>query len=522
LLFANTSLIQQVVLFLSLDGAHCTGTIPLYYVAIQPTGKRAEILFFRSSPKRKVMVIGLDCADPVLVFDRWLADLPNIKRVLEAGVHGKLRSITPPITVPAWMCMMTSRDPGELGIYGFRNRCDYGYKKLAVANSTSIKEDTIWDVLSREGKDCIVIGVPPTYPVKPLRGNLISCFLTPGSQSQYTYPYDLRPEIQRLAGDYMVDVKGFRTDKKEWLLSQIYEMTTKRFTVARHLLKTRPWDFFMMVEMGTDRIHHGFWQFMDAEHVLYAGDANPFREAIHEYYRYVDSLIGELLEFADANTRVLIVSDHGAKRMNGSIALNEWLVQNGYLKLKRYASGPTRFDELEVDWPHTQAWGEGGYYGRICLNVEGREPQGCVPVHEYGSLRMKLKEELESLGDDQGRPIGTRVVLSDEVYKQTRNVAPDLSVFFGDLYWRSSGMVGVGKIHSKENDTGPDGANHNWDGIFLMAEGKDLIRNKNNPSAPAQGMRLYDVAPTILDAFKISPLPHMQGEAIDQAFAAAV
>jgi len=460
------------------------------------------------------MVIGLDCADPELVFGSWLSDLPNIKRVFDAGVHGKLRSVTPPITVPAWMCMMTSRDPGELGIYGFRNRSEYGYDKLSVANSASIKEETVWDILGRDGKNSIVIGVPPTYPVKPLRGSLISCFLTPGSQSQFTYPHDLRPEVQRLVGDYMVDVKGFRTDKKKWLLSQIYEMTTKRFTVAKHLLKTRPWDFFMMVEMGTDRIHHGFWQFMDARHILYAGEENPFRNAIYEYYKYLDSLVGELLEFADANTRVMIVSDHGAKRMDGAIAINEWLLQKGYLALKQYPSAPTRFEELEVDWPRTQAWGEGGYYGRISLNIEGREPEGSVPKHAYDTLRGKLKEELEALGDSEGRPIGTRVILSEEAYKETRNIAPDLSVFFGDLYWRSSGMVGGGKIHNQENDTGPDGANHNWDGILLMAEGKDLARSSATATPPVQGMRLYDVAPTILEAFKIPRLPKMQGSAI--------
>ncbi len=171
-------------------------------------------MLFRRAPKRKVMVIGLDCADPELVFQHWLDDLPNIKRVVQAGVHGKLRSVTPPITVPAWMCMVTSLDPGELGVYGFRNRSDYSYGKLAIANSASIREETLWDILGREGKDCIVIGVPPTYPVTPLRGSLVSCFLTPGSQSQFTYPNELRSEVQKLVGDYMVDVRGFRTDKK--------------------------------------------------------------------------------------------------------------------------------------------------------------------------------------------------------------------------------------------------------------------------------------------------------------------
>ena len=137
-------------------------------------------------------------------------------------------------------------------------------------------------------------------------------------------------------------------------------------------------------------------------------------------------------------------------------------------------------------------------------------------------LRRKLKEELEDLGDAEGRPIETRVVLSEEAYKETRNIAPDLSVFFGDLYWRSSGMVGGGKIHCKENDTGPDGANHNWDGILLMAEGRDLARSRKIAAPTLHGMRLYDVAPTVLEAFKISRLPQMQGQPIHQPMAWAV
>jgi predicted AlkP superfamily phosphohydrolase/phosphomutase len=218
----------------------------------------------------------------------------------------------------------------------------------------------------------------------------------------------------------------------------------------------------------------------------------------------------------------MLVSDHGAKRMNGAIALNEWLVQRGYLALKKYPTAPTRFEDLEIDWPHTKAWGEGGYYGRISLNVEGREPHGAVPREEYDPLRRKLREELESLGDADGRPIGTRVVFSNESYRQTKNIAPDLSVFFGDLYWRSSGMVGGGSIHCKENDTGPDGANHNWDGIFLMAEGKDLGRADGAASAPLPGMRIYDVAPTILEAFRISSTAQMQGRTIRRELAYAV
>ena len=74
----------------------------------------------------KVMLIGLDCAEPSLV-EAWRDELPTLSGLMERGVHGRLTSIVPPITVPAWSCMMASRTPGDLGVYGFRNRSDHTY-----------------------------------------------------------------------------------------------------------------------------------------------------------------------------------------------------------------------------------------------------------------------------------------------------------------------------------------------------------------------------------------------------------
>ncbi|HEX6290614.1 MAG TPA: alkaline phosphatase family protein [Herpetosiphonaceae bacterium] len=469
-------------------------------------------MFLHNQARRKVLLIGLDCAAPELVFDRWLDDLPNIRQVLRAGVYGRLRSSTPPITVPAWMSMLTGRDPGQLGIYGFHNRADYSYTHMRIASSASVRERALWDLLGDHGKRSIVIGVPPTYPVRPIPGDLISCFLTPSDAKQFTYPAELGATVRKLVGDYMVDVKGFRTDNKGWLLEQIYEMTEKRFKVAKHLLATRPWDLFALVEIGVDRIHHGFWQFMDQAHVLYPGP-NPFQNAIYDYHKYVDGLIGELLAFADDDTTVLIVSDHGAKRMDGSIAINEWLVQQGYLVLNHYPSSATRFAQLDINWAETSAWSEGGYYARVFINVEGREPSGVVPQAEYASFRQILKEQIESIPDASGQPLHHLVVGPDELYREVRNVAPDLFVFFGDLYWRSAGTVGHGLIHLLENDTGPDGANHDWDGIFIMAQGQDL-RHGAQLQEQRVGLQLLDVAPTVLRAFDLGVPDWMQGRIV--------
>ena len=166
--------------------------------------------------------------------------------------------------------MTSSRSPGSLGFYGFRNRRDHSYDKLTFADSRSVRVPRVWDLLSTRGRPVIVLGVPQTYPVSRVNGVMVSCFLTPDTEtSQYTYPAGLKGEIEALVGRYLVDVRNFRTDDKDRLLAEIEEMTEKRFRVAEHLLETRPWDLFFMVEMGTDRIHHGFWRFTDSEHRLY-------------------------------------------------------------------------------------------------------------------------------------------------------------------------------------------------------------------------------------------------------------
>src|SRR3954452_16312974 len=126
----------------------------------------------------KVIVIGLDSAPPELVFDEFAPLLPNITKLRNGGVSGPLRTIEPPITVPAWACMMTSRSPGHLGIYGFRNRKDHTYDGLSFVSSRSVTDAAVWDVLSEAGKKSAVVGVPPSYPPQPLNGWRVSCFLT--------------------------------------------------------------------------------------------------------------------------------------------------------------------------------------------------------------------------------------------------------------------------------------------------------------------------------------------------------
>ncbi len=136
----------------------------------------------------KCLVIGLDCAAPQLVFGQWREELPTLRGLMEHGAYGRLESTHPPITVPAWASMMSSRDPGELGIYGFRNRKDYSYDGYIIANGAALRYDRAWDVLSRNGKQVILLGVPQTYPPKPINGCMVTDFLTPRRRANTPIP----------------------------------------------------------------------------------------------------------------------------------------------------------------------------------------------------------------------------------------------------------------------------------------------------------------------------------------------
>ncbi len=456
---------------------------------------------------KKVAIIGLDAAEPSLAFDRWRAELPNLRRLTETGLYGNLESCFPPITVPAWSCMATSRDPGTLGVYGFRNRRDWSYENLGIATNLEVRQPRLWDHVARAGLPSITVGVPQTFPiVHPPRGCQITCFLTPSTESRFTHPPELADEIRGLVGEYLVDVKDFRTDDKQRLLAQLYEMAQQRFKVCRHLLTTRPWNLFWMVDMGTDRIQHGFWRFMDREHHRYE-PGNAFEHAIHDYYVFIDRQIGELLEVLDlAQTAVWVVSDHGAKRMDGGVCFNDWLIREGYLVLKSRPEGQRRFELADVDWTQTRAWGEGGYYGRCFINVAGREPAGIVPREQYEALRDELAAKIEAMPDHQGRPLGNRAARPQQLYEKVTGFPPDLIVTFGDLRWRSVGSVGHPEVYTFENDTGPDDANHAQQGMYVLS----------HPSLPRGRVdaTLYDVTPTTLALLGLSRPRGMKGRVL--------
>jgi predicted AlkP superfamily phosphohydrolase/phosphomutase len=454
----------------------------------------------------RILVIGLDCATPELL----LGDerLENIRRLMEAGCYGSLESIVSPVTVPAWMCMATSQDPGSLGVYGLRNRVDHSYHRLGIVSSRSIAAPAIWDQIARAGKKSIVVGVPPCFPPREVHGITVGCLLTPDTtRSIFTHPAEIGREIIERIGPYPVDVKNFRTHDKARLRNEIDAMTRTHFAVVRHLMRTAEWDYLQFVEIGLDRIQHGFWRHHDPAHVLHEPDS-PYQGVIREFYRALDEEIGGLLELLDEETLVLVVSDHGARKLDGNFCVNEWLIREGLLVLNHYPESVTPFASLDVNWEKTRAWSEGGNRACVFLNVRGREPRGVIDRADYERVRDEIKGRLEATADPLGRRLGTLVFRPEEVYRNVRNVAPDLIVHFGGLGWRSIGGVGYRSVHVREAEVGPDDCNHSQHGTFVLAGMNSPLQGR------IEGAHLLDMAPTLLELAEYDVPPAMQGRSL--------
>ena len=157
----------------------------------------------------KVMIVGLDCAEPTLALDRWRSELPTLSGLMDRGLYGRLTSIVPPITVPAWSCMMASRTPRRSRRLRFSEprgsllRRALHRERIRDSRAAALGSAVArWQALHRRQR---ARHVPP----RPLNGVQISCFLTPSVDVQYTYPPMLRKEVEEVVGEYLFDCPNF-------------------------------------------------------------------------------------------------------------------------------------------------------------------------------------------------------------------------------------------------------------------------------------------------------------------------
>ena len=461
----------------------------------------------------KVVIIGLDGLNPNLVY-QWKNELPIMRKLMEEGIHGKIKSTVPPITTQAWSCVLCGRNPGHFGYWDFtyRNEYCYGQPDLVSSNIRDSRVDSIYKILSAHDKRVAIINVPVTYPPPEIpNGYCISSFMIPNIDKQFTHPASLKGEIKSTIGDYIIDAStsdmNFRQIPEEEVMKRIYDMDRQRFELGKYFMKDKKCDFVFIVVMGTDRIHHLFYRYFDEGHKRYTYH-DKYKDVLKDHYKFCDENMGEIFNLVDQNTSIIVVSAHSVQRLDGRLNLNEWLIQEGYMKLKSRPKQLTPLMEADIDWSKTRAWAT-GFTGQLYLNVKGREQQGAVDPQDYDKTLDELIEKIIDITDEKGEKLDTKVYKRKEIHSgEYARFGPDLFICFDNSQWSTSELIGYDSIYSYDTPKGPDDAGHGPYGSFAMM----------GPGVPntgeMSGADLLDIAPTVLHLMSL-PIPtDMEGKVL--------
>jgi len=500
------------------------------------------------TPRTKVLVIGLDgvswsLLDPLI----RKGITPFIGSLREKGSWGRLRSTDPPSTAPAWATFMTGKNPGKHGIFDLTLLKGHTLEELPVT-TVRLVGHRLWDILSAAEKDSIIINMPVTWPPAPLRGILLSDFLTPKSEKIISQPVEILDEIEKKFGPFRLYFNNVYTRRNiSGVIREARENLEYRFRVATYLLENKPWDFAFVHCFGTDRIQHELFHLLDPSHPLHRKkETERHLPAFEEYFAAVDRCCRDLRRTAGSDTALMIMSDHGMGPVHRFLVFNNWLMSEGYLALGktppvllkrllfkagftpgacyraaslagfsnlRQSTGiGTRYRLLNImdrlflslhnaDWSRTRAYSKGNY-GQIYINLKGRQPHGIVnPGDEYFELREEIAGKLKNLRNPRtGNPIELRIRFREEIYKGPfLDQAPDIYILPENGEYKALGTMDFITRGFTPRNFAQSG-DHRMEGI-LAAEGYPFRAGHS-----VNGAAIEDLAPTLLHLLGV-PVP---------------
>src|SRR2546430_6986690 len=414
--------------------------------------------------KIKVLIVGLDGATFDLI-KPWISEgkLPNLAQLMKEGASGRLASILPPITPPAWTSFMTGKNPGKHRIFHFMEAQPGSYS-LRYLNASSRRAKTIWKMLSDAGFTVGTMNIPFTYPPEHLSGFQISGMDTPSEKSAFVYPPEIRQELEGLLGRFSLDVRylGYMSNdpRREEVLAEMERIDQQWLEASLHLMEKHPAEVMMFTFMSIDTVQHYFWHYMDASHHYHDPvGAKRFGDAVRRVYERLDRAVGGMLKEVSNDTSVLVISDHGGGPTSDRVVyLNRFLAQQGLLHylenndsaLKKLARGlihrsytllrgalssaqkrklanalpkmrkrfETAFTSFtNIDWSRTKAYCIEVLASppSIWINRKGIKPFGIVEESDYESLIKFITEKIGELKDPRtNEPVIKRILRREE------------------------------------------------------------------------------------------------------------
>jgi predicted AlkP superfamily phosphohydrolase/phosphomutase len=479
--------------------------------------------------------------------------LPNFQRLQQQGCEAILESKYPPITPAAWMSLATGLKPACHGVYDF-----WTYESHPGAGARRARIVTrrkggraIWNILSEYGKRVLVINVPVTYPPEPVDGIMVSGYLTPGSNLDFTYPATFKDVLYHAVPGYKIDLEkevlySVTTSRKaDRLIDATLYMTECRIRLTTYLLKEQRWDFCFVAFVGADRLQHSLWEEISAL------DARAI-----EYFHLLDDGLGQILDLLGPDDCLFVVSDHGFQGACRSFEINEYLYSQkllglsagvrqgreharrisnlkhaierlGLLSLARKTRRGLKttnvikeeFDEVSepldagLDWDHTTAYVPShssfpGGYADIFLSPD-------IDSERVAELCVDLKRQVDP---QSGKPL-IEAIYTTEAFG-TGPYAPRephllLLPAEGITFRLSLGNERFWDDARMRHDPNKRCGVHHKDGV-LYAYGNGIKQGFNAPPA-----EVFDLVPTVLRSMGL-PIPDgLNGHALDELFVAS-
>ncbi len=521
--------------------------------------------------KKRVMLIGLD--GMTLDVMKPMVDagiMPKCKELMERGTWGKLQTVLPPVTGPAWVSCVTGKQPGNHGIFDFfkptPSQNAVGMSRRIV-NSREVDGKPIWRLLTEADKTSIILNVPVTYPPAEIKGAMFTGMLTPSVNSNMTHPPGLHDKLKGDLGEYTITVnwQGYTNATAGQFVQDVIDCAKSRTEYTLRLMDEYPdWDFCFPCYTEPDRIQHALWDYLDPAEMAKAKKAGTYQKSIHdlvhEFYRQLDQHIAALIEKAGDDVPVFFCSDHGFGPLYGKIYVNDYLAKVGLLtydtwKLKKSMGGlfmkkayhkvlktiglnsvvkksavknaearqstskRTFYDDFyeAIDWDKTIAYMGSNTEGGLYLNVKGRKmygsmsDKGAIEPEDYEKERDRVIEALRGIKHpDTGESMLSHVFPREEVYSgKYVDRAPDVVFFLCGGAWIADFALEKGSVKRADWRTGC--GMHRMDGIFLAA-GPGIAHTTDIDT------NIINVIPTILATMGL-PIPSdMDGKFVDEAF----
>ncbi len=325
-------------------------------------GRRLDLgaLPVRQALDAHVVLLGIDGAS-LGIISPAAADgrLPNFGRLFDGGASFHLATLRPTQPGPVWTAIATGKLPSRNGV---RSAATYvaatggnasldllpdfcfahglvnaGLLVEVTQTSAALKAQPIWSILGRGGVSSTIVRWPLTYPAQPLLGTMITDQYHRASEMALaldepglTYPTDLADEVRA-----QVTEAPERPSAPDagYPAAAALSIDSRYIDLAERLEARSRTGFSALRLEGLDATSHyflrqampqAFGDVTDEEQRLYG-------QVLEQYYRYVDTEIGRLLERLGPHDLLLVVSPFGMEPLSPAKRLLEHSLGNAAL-----------------------------------------------------------------------------------------------------------------------------------------------------------------------------------------------